>query len=505
MNIHVILGVVLTLLSTQGCSLGYFGEDCQPCSKTCYNNTCHSENGFCVSGCISGHYGQFCNLSCENCLRGACDASTGECVEETSRPAESSGYYAVHRYWEINDYDEVSNPQDQQQGRAEAEDYDEVSNPQDQQQGRAEAEDYDEVSNPQDQQQGRAEAEDYDEVSNPQDQQQGRAEAENYDEVFQQHEQHQRPTEVSQPHVLDSGTQTEKPLLVSGGCTKLQKETALCNLQEYGRAIAERITYEFVGDNPLPGGAMDPDTLARIANYYDFLPENFLYGDINVKEKRHLLFATERLEQKEEQQEWGGDSWPVQTHRCSTQGGEAGEYPSRTFASLETEIGYWYRKNSQQDPDSDGHSCHTQRSTYVVVDASGTLLGGPTMLKLLRCSLGYFGEDCQPCSKTCYNNTCHPESGVCVSGCISGQYGQFCNLSCANCLIGACDASTGECAEAGFYFYLLPCISNNTDRYVNEGNEDHLPMLLFFGSLGAFVLSQLGEEVTADEKGQGID
>ncbi|XP_067670246.1 uncharacterized protein [Haliotis asinina] len=78
---------------------------------------------------------------------------------------ETGEYFPVHQYWDIDDYDEVSQLQEQQQ--REEEYYDDVS----QQQGPAEGKDYDEVTERQGQQQGPVEKEDYDEVSQQQRQQ----------------------------------------------------------------------------------------------------------------------------------------------------------------------------------------------------------------------------------------------------------------------------------------------------------------------------------------------
>ncbi|XP_046560903.1 platelet endothelial aggregation receptor 1-like [Haliotis rubra] len=81
-------------------------------------------------------------------------------LTERSGQVETGEYYQVHRYWDIGDYDEVSQRQGQQKRPVEEEDYEEVSQQQRQHQGQAEEEDYDEVSQQQEQQEGPAEEED---------------------------------------------------------------------------------------------------------------------------------------------------------------------------------------------------------------------------------------------------------------------------------------------------------------------------------------------------------
>ncbi|XP_048246411.1 multiple epidermal growth factor-like domains protein 6 [Haliotis rufescens] len=152
----------------EGCFPGYYGDDCKPCSGTCFNHTCHPKNGTCDNGCIQGQYGQFCEQSCIHCQGGVCQSRTGICsegpsainagtigtstalvafvfgisvtvcifyckrvsenrdnrVDESthtgrSRQAEPSEDYTLHRYWDIEDYDEVSQPLGQQQGASE--------------------------------------------------------------------------------------------------------------------------------------------------------------------------------------------------------------------------------------------------------------------------------------------------------------------------------------------------------------------------------------------------
>ncbi|XP_046560089.1 uncharacterized protein LOC124269121 [Haliotis rubra] len=132
----------------------------------------------------------FCQLSCIDCPGEACNPSSGICIQgsnvpvlglglstgfvllivctvcifvfhfrrrrqtternhqrdesiltERSGQVETGEYCQVHRYWDIDDYDEVSQRQGQQRGRAEEEDYEEVSQQQRQQQGPSEEED----------------------------------------------------------------------------------------------------------------------------------------------------------------------------------------------------------------------------------------------------------------------------------------------------------------------------------------------------------------------------
>ncbi|XP_046542729.1 uncharacterized protein LOC124253052 [Haliotis rubra] len=201
--------------------------DCKPCPRTCFNYTCYPNNGSCDNECIQGQYGHFCQLSCIDCPGGACNPSSGICIQgstvhvfgpglatgcvllivctvfilvlhfrrrrqtternhqrdesiltERSVQVETGEFYPVHRYWDIDDYDEVSQQQGQQQGPVEEEDYEEVSQQQGQQQGPAVEEDYEEVSQQHGQQQGPAVEEDYEEVSQQQRQQQGPVEEE---------------------------------------------------------------------------------------------------------------------------------------------------------------------------------------------------------------------------------------------------------------------------------------------------------------------------------------
>ncbi|XP_046558398.1 uncharacterized protein LOC124267509 isoform X2 [Haliotis rubra] len=132
---------------------------------------------------------------------------------EISRPVETSEYYAMHRYWKIDDYDEVSHPQDEQQERAESEDYDGVSQRHGQHPGPAVEEDYDDVSQQYGQHQGPAVEEDYDEVSQQYGQHQGSAVEEDYNGVSQRHGQHQGPAvEEDYEEVAQSHGQQQRPV-----------------------------------------------------------------------------------------------------------------------------------------------------------------------------------------------------------------------------------------------------------------------------------------------------
>ncbi|XP_046564285.1 uncharacterized protein LOC124273108 [Haliotis rubra] len=192
----------------EGCMSGYYGADCKPCPRTCFNYTCYPNNGSCDNGCTKGQYGESCQLPCINCMGGACHPSTGICIQgstvhviglglstgcvllivgivcifvfhfrrrrqtterdhqrnesihtERSGQLETGAYYPVHRYRDIDDYDEVSQQKGQQEGLVEEEDYDEVSQQQGQQERPVEEEDYEEVSQRQGQQKGPVEEE----------------------------------------------------------------------------------------------------------------------------------------------------------------------------------------------------------------------------------------------------------------------------------------------------------------------------------------------------------
>ncbi|XP_046552959.1 scavenger receptor class F member 1-like [Haliotis rubra] len=238
------LGCNETGACVEGCMSGYYGDDCKPCPGTCFNYTCYRNNGSCDNGCIQGQYGQSCQLPCINCPGGVCHPSTGICIQgstvhvvglglstgcvilivctvcifvfhlrrrrqtternhqrnesihtERSGQLETGEYYPVHRYWDIDDYDEVSQQQGQQQVPVKEEDYDVESQRQGQLQVPVKEEDYDEVSQRQGQQQVPVKEEDYNEVSQRQGQQQVPAEEEDYDEGSQQLRQHQGQAE----------------------------------------------------------------------------------------------------------------------------------------------------------------------------------------------------------------------------------------------------------------------------------------------------------------------
>ncbi|XP_046560340.1 scavenger receptor class F member 1-like [Haliotis rubra] len=74
------MGCNETVSCVEGCLPGYYGDDCKPCSETCFNHTCHPTNGSCDTGCFRGYHGQLCKESCTHCPGGACHQSTGICA-----------------------------------------------------------------------------------------------------------------------------------------------------------------------------------------------------------------------------------------------------------------------------------------------------------------------------------------------------------------------------------------------------------------------------------------
>ncbi|XP_067668050.1 uncharacterized protein DDB_G0290301-like [Haliotis asinina] len=172
MDVRVILIVAVRLLSTQG-------------------STVHVLRFGLSTGCVLLIGGIVCIfVLCFRHRRQTAqrDNQRGETIRTyRSGQLETGEYFPVQQYWDIDDYDEVSQSQEQQQRKEEY--YDEVSQSQEQQQ--REEEYYDEVSQSQEQQQRKEEY--YDEVSQSQEQQQ--REEEYYDEVSQSQEQQQRKEE----------------------------------------------------------------------------------------------------------------------------------------------------------------------------------------------------------------------------------------------------------------------------------------------------------------------
>ncbi|WAR29695.1 MEGF6-like protein [Mya arenaria] len=63
------------------------------------------------------------------------------------------------------------------------------------------------------------------------------------------------------------------------------------------------------------------------------------------------------------------------------------------------------------------------------------------------CSVSLYGDFCNatcPGGTQCFSNICERYTAKCV-GCVSYAYGEYCELSCNNCVGGRCDQDTGNC------------------------------------------------------------
>ncbi|KAK3607540.1 hypothetical protein CHS0354_025797 [Potamilus streckersoni] len=88
-----------------------------------------------------------------------------------------------------------------------------------------------------------------------------------------------------------------------------------------------------------------------------------------------------------------------------------------------------------------------------------------TTSSVCKCSSEFVEEKCKDvCHIWCRDTQSFDPTNGCLSGCIRGWYGQYCNISCSD-ICQECDQVTGQC---------ITCLSNGTGPYCNETCEPGL-------------------------------
>ncbi|XP_067663265.1 scavenger receptor class F member 1-like isoform X1 [Haliotis asinina] len=90
---------------------------------------------------------------------------------------------------------------------------------------------------------------------------------------------------------------------------------------------------------------------------------------------------------------------------------------------------------------------------------------------LAGCHWGWKGDFCNISCTNCLRGRCST-NGYCLDGCLSGFYGQMCERTCPNCWTSGCDRQTGICEQCQPGYHGHHCTKRCPDNcYVGQSGD----------------------------------